>query len=676
MLLDLLRRLLRRQAPASLPLHKPQELPDSDYFRALRAGTLTPALLIAHARWQVPRYPLFAAALMQEAGRRLPQSGEAHRELGLLHLRLRNRQSAAESFHLALLRDETDNAAWRGLAQARREQRRESDARYAEAQATAIETGRRPAGTDFPLSPPTHGDWPAWRDFLSHAEDDADPLSVEDVLHARQSASPAAGLALSVWLTRHARPRAGFQLARDIHRTETDNPAAAYALGLAHSALGQVAQAIALCRSALGRQGDDPDLLVLLADCLALTEDNAGALAFYARAVEKSPADAALLNNFGCTLTLLERFADALPPLRAALALRPSLQKARLNLAYALTYLGEHDEALALLDGLLAEEPEHFDAHWYRAQPLLARHDYAAGWQAYRYRFVSAARELPLVPMPCWAGQSLPDQSLLVVWEQGIGDEIMFAGCLAELQARVANVKLACSPRLATLFRRSFPEVDLVDPVAARDTIADYHVPLGDLPTLFRRDIAAFRENQRPYLIADPQLTAGFKAKLAALGPGRKVGIAWRGGAVTSRRQSRSIPLGSLAPILAVETCRFVSLQHGDCAEEIAAADVDLVHWPEAIADLDAYAALIASLDLVITVCSAPVHFAGGLGKPAWVLTPYASEWRYYAIDGHMPWYPSVSLFRQRESGEWDDVILDIAGHLSELPIATTDVNK
>ena len=170
-------------------------------------------------------------------------------------------------------------------------------------------------------------------------------------------------------------------------------------------------------------------------------------------------------------------------------------------------------------------------------------------------------------------------------------------------------------------------------------------------------------------LRADPSSSARCAARLQALGSGLKVGIAWRGGAVSTRRTLRSMALLDLAPVFAVPGVRFVSLQHDADEREIAEAStqcgVDIRHWPEILRDFDESAALVASLDLVITVCTATVHLAGALGCPAWVMVPAVAEWRYMAQGETMPWYSSVRMVRQQESGRWEPVIAAIAAELA-----------
>jgi len=161
-----------------------------------------------------------------------------------------------------------------------------------------------------------------------------------------------------------------------------------------------------------------------------------------------------------------------------------------------------------------------------------------------------------------------------------------------------------------------------------------------------------------------------WKAKLAALPGRRKIGISWRGGLASTRRSLRSIPLARLSPILSVPGIDFVSLQYSDPDREVEALRTSggpEVHvWQDAIDDYDETAALVASLDLVVSVQTAIVHLAGALGVPVWALIPAAPEWRYGGAGASMPWYPSVRLIRQPAPGSWGGVIEAVRHELQE----------
>jgi hypothetical protein len=198
---------------------------------------------------------------------------------------------------------------------------------------------------------------------------------------------------------------------------------------------------------------------------------------------------------------------------------------------------------------------------------------------------------------------------------------------------------------------------------------ADYQIPAGSVPRILRSRPESFPPHTG-YLRADARRTAAWKARLATLGGGLKVGLSWQGGTQASRAPLRSLSLERLLPVLRVAGVHFVDLQYTDSTSERArllqAHGIEIVHWQEAIADYDETAALVAALDLTLTVCTAVAHLAGALGRPAWVMTPFSPEWRYGHAGETLPWYPSLRLVRQRNLGEWEPVVATIERRLQE----------
>jgi hypothetical protein len=298
----------------------------------------------------------------------------------------------------------------------------------------------------------------------------------------------------------------------------------------------------------------------------------------------------------------------------------------------------------------------------------LARGDYGKGWPLYETR-LRLTVESPRRPyrFPEWDAAPVRDGALLIMGEQGLGDEIMFASCYPDAIERAGRCVIECEPRLARLFARSFPTAHVVgEPrhsanaeIEARADIAA-QVHAGTLPLLFRRNPGAF-PHHGGYLRADSARVAEWRTRLRGEGETRWVGIAWSGGLKHTRRSIRSMTPAAFAALLRIDGIGFVSLQHDDdgtAAAEIAAhAGVPVHVFPEAYADLDDTAALVKSLDCVLTVCSTVVHLAGALGTPTLVLTPAWPEWRYLREGTSLPWYPSVRLLRQRVSGDWAPVV-------------------
>jgi tetratricopeptide (TPR) repeat protein len=391
--------------------------------------------------------------------------------------------------------------------------------------------------------------------------------------------------------------------------------------------------------------------------------------------VERAPAHAGALNMLGLVLARERaRFDEGAAYLRRAVEASPHLREARSNLGWVLTEMGELDEGLRCLNSLLAEFPEDHDARLMRATANLKYGRFAEGWRDYDARHHSESAIANPYDFPLWDGSVQAGSTLLVTAEQGVGDQIMFASCLAEARARVGRLLIECHPHLVPLLQRAFPfdkvgtrvaEASLPPWVA--DARINLQIPFGSLPQYFRNKAADFPRHAG-YLRANPARVQYWKGRLDALRPGLKVGLSWRGGTANSRRSLRSIEPEGLTPMFQQPAC-FVNLQYGSTEADIAVfrelAGARFVHWPEALDDYDETAALVVALDLVVSVCTAVIHLAGALGQPVWVLAPAIPEWRYLSSGSVLPWYPSARLFRQQRVFAWDDVVADATRELA-----------
>ncbi len=447
-------------------------------------------------------------------------------------------------------------------------------------------------------------------------------------------------------------------------------------LGMAYGGSGRLDEAEEFLGRAAQGQPDSVDLLNAQANIAWLRAQWLLAEQRFRRALDVDPANATLWANFGLCLHDAGRLDDAAVALRRAIEIDPHHTDARVNAALVCMDLGDVATAGAHLQRVLEFAPDFAEAHALRAQLLLQRGDYAEGWREYEWRFrCGSGRYREDTILPRWAGVADAARTLMIYAEQGLGDQIMFASCFADVLGRVPHCEVECDPRLVGLFARSFPAMhihaetaQLDRPWAALRPDKARQMHSGSLPQLFRRTRADF-PGHSGYLQADPAKIAYWSGRLSDLGTGLKVGIAWRGGVPRTRQAMRSIPLAQWLPLLKNKDVQFVSLQHGSCAEELNAMatenNVRIAHWQKAVDDCDETAALIAALDVVITVCGSVVHLAGALGKTTWVLVPTCPEWRYLDSGGEMPWYPAVRLFRQSVAGAWQGPFADIMQRLA-----------
>lgn len=392
--------------------------------------------------------------------------------------------------------------------------------------------------------------------------------------------------------------------------------------------------------------------------------------------VAREPDHAGACNMLGLVLARERaRFDEGAEYLRRAVASNPALREARSNLGWVLTEMGALDEGLRCLDSLLRETPEDHDARLMRSTANLKFGRFADGWRDYGARHSSAAAIASPYAFPIWDGSAQAQSTLLLTAEQGVGDQIMFASCLGDARRRVGRMMIECHPHLVPLLQRAFP-LDKVGTRSADGSLPawvegqpDLQLPMGSLPGFFRNSGPDFPRHAG-YLEAKPERVRYWRGRLAALGPGIKAGVSWRGGTPNSRRSLRSIEPANLAPLLQ-QPGYFVNLQYGSAETDLAAfrelAGDRFVHWPDALDDYEETAALVVALDLVVSVCTAVIHLAGALGRPVWVLVPAIPEWRYLYAGSELPWYPSARLFRQQRVFEWEHVIAEVARGLADL---------
>jgi len=469
--------------------------------------------------------------------------------------------------------------------------------------------------------------------------------------------------------------------------------------GVVELALGNLERAQVSLEAAVNSDPEHAEAWNNYGIVLARRGDRPGARRSFLRATFLKPTFYMALCNLGLVCRELELTEEAEQALRSAVQLNPKAVTALLNLGFVLQDRGELDEAADVLEtaralapddadvltalsalhlskgdataacaaarAALERRPNDGDARLALALALLSQRDFAAGWPEYEGRRDSSTSPIRRVPGKPWQGEPLNATSILVTAEQGVGDEIMFSSCLPDLLALGGQCRMSCDPRLRQLLARAFPSIQFIDDPASAD--AEFTVPLGSLPLHFRRSVTDFPGTA--YLAPDAERLRSWRARLAGLGDGLKIGIAWRGGLLRTGRATRSLDLDRLLPLLRAPGVHGVSLQAGNVDEELEglrrAHGLSVAHWRDA-QPLDEAAALISALDLVVTACCTTVHLAGALGQPTWVLTPYAPAWRYGLSGTQMPWYRSVRLFRQPAPRDWSAVIASVTDALAQ----------
>jgi Tfp pilus assembly protein PilF len=349
---------------------------------------------------------------------------------------------------------------------------------------------------------------------------------------------------------------------------------------------------------------------------------------------------------------------------RRGLRLRPAWREGENNLANVLCSLGRFDEAAEVFKGALARLPENPLAHWNVALMHLRKGDFKSGLPEYEWRH--RVPELGLAPFndaaPLWVGGDLMGRRILLHAEQGLGDTIQFIRYVPLVAARGGKVIVAVQRDLIDLLR----QVDSAAEWVAMDQPMpehDVHCPLPSLMLAMGTELASVPRAAR-YLSADPALKGKWQARLATE-TRRKVGLVWAGGPKHPHDKLRSMQLEQLAA-LAHDRVALFSLQKGDAARQVASAQVPLTDWSGELNTWSDTAALVACMDIVVTVDTAVAHLAGAMGKPVWMLLPFVPDWRWMLGRGDSPWYPTMRLFRQRRTADWTEPVAELAEALHQ----------
>jgi len=457
-----------------------------------------------------------------------------------------------------------------------------------------------------------------------------------------------------------------------------------------------------------------PDLVDAMANLggvlLELVRPDEG-LEWCHKALEADPKSVCALTNLAAIEIDKGRLDDAIAHTKVAIEIDQSYAVAHQNLAEALRQANRLKEARGAINKALKWNPNGATAHFCLGQILLGDNDWEGArkafnqvlkldpghpdallalgnmsffsgdlhgfWGAYQQRWKSRNYKSPdrKFPSSRWAGQELAGKNVLIWGEQGIGDEIFFAGLVPDALAECGHCTLEVEPRLVSLFSRSFSEARVVPRMTPshRDTRAEdisVNLPIGDLPSRYRPSFDGFRPVGK-YLVADPGTTQTLREKYLE---GRKellVGISWHS-AIAKR-----IPLEGWGPIFGVPGVRFVSLQYGERLDELEAARkalaVDILYDPEIdpLTKMDDFAAQVDAMDIVVTIDNSTVAVAAGLDIPILAMLPAMADWRYLEKDGRNLWHDCLRQFQPERPGEWRAVIEETAAALSDFVISS-----
>ena len=411
-------------------------------------------------------------------------------------------------------------------------------------------------------------------------------------------------------------------------------------------------------RSAVRVHSGSSSLLNKLANLLAQRGLAHEAEEHYRRALALEPGFADAHFNLGSACGRAGRTREALHHLRQAVALQSNFKEAWETLAMTLEEENDLQEAVACWERVLELDPGWIKGRWASSLTLLKMGWLLEGWAAYEYRF-----QLPeLIPprkfsAPLWDGQAFDKQTLLITAEQGLGDTIQFIRYAQRVKALGGTVVVECQAPLVALLK----DCSGVDQVVASGQPLphyDWHVSLMSLPHIFQTTLATI-PSDTPYL----RTTASVDRK-----PGQpnQVGLVWAGNPKQQRDRMRSCRFEDLLPLFEIPSIRWVCLQ-----KEVPLSDQDAVASCERLVrvnleDFSSTAEQVSSLDLVISVDTSVAHLAGALNVPVWILLAKAGDWRWLLDRDDSPWYPTARLFRQRQAGDWNEVVRRVSEELKK----------
>jgi tetratricopeptide (TPR) repeat protein len=429
-----------------------------------------------------------------------------------------------------------------------------------------------------------------------------------------------------------------------------------YGMALAEQGLHE--QASQAYRRALAAQPDHAVAHYNLGNACSELGDVGLAIDAYREALRLKPEFSSAYNNLGGVLQRRGDLPEAEQAYAAALRLNPHLETALNGLGLVRFEQGQLGAAIELYRRALRRRPDFAEAHLNLGLALLITGQLREGWEEYEWRWRAPSLKLERrhADQPRWQGEPLTGKTILLHCEQGLGDTIQFARLARTVAGPGVRVMLEVEPPVYELCQRSLAGVDVYSKGEAIPAF-DYQCPLLSVPRVL--DITLENVPARiPYLVADGMRQQHWQARI---GNPRAlcVGLAWAGSGTHRYDRTRSVPAAALRPLLEVPGARHFSLQKGPAARQAQAlgSGEALVDWTAELASFADTAALVSCLDLIITVDTAVAHLAGALGKPVWLLTPFAPDWRWLLAREDSPWYPTMRLFRQSRPDDWDEVV-------------------
>lgn len=429
---------------------------------------------------------------------------------------------------------------------------------------------------------------------------------------------------------------------------------------------------------------------------VALHQDKqlAKAIDAYSKALQLNPNLTEVFENLAEAQAELKLFDDTLLSIRAAIALKPNRAISHTRLARILVLLGQHKEAIDVATHSLKLSPENATTHMIRSNAhrglnqlqlsiadlrqameidpnnsdypynlsldLLLSEQFEEGWIRYesRFRTESFLRNAPLMVSPRWnLSDSLEGRTILICPEQGLGDQVQFSRYALALIHMGAKVILPVAPALIDIIQSIHPEVVVISSFQPTTSLPphDCHIPLMSLMGIFKTNLNNI-PCAKSYLHPDAAITAKWQVLFENKSSKPQIGITWSGSQIHFNDQNRSIPLFMLGSLLKLDVDWHILQTEIRETDELFLPQTTLKDWRSKLTCMQDTAGLLDQLDLLITVDTSVAHLSAALGKPTWIMLPFAPDFRWLLNRTDSPWYPSVQLFRQSKPNDWDSV--------------------
>ncbi|MBF0195554.1 MAG: tetratricopeptide repeat protein [Magnetococcales bacterium] len=397
-------------------------------------------------------------------------------------------------------------------------------------------------------------------------------------------------------------------------------------------------------------------------------------------AIAIDPNYAMAYSNLGNTLKEQAKLDESIINCQKAISINPNYAEAHHNLGNTLLVLGKPDDAMKSYQKAIKLNPKKLDFQYSIGYIHLLKGELIAGWKNYNLRWYCKQLNYMRVlnnEKQLWRGEPLEGKRLLVLDEQGVGENILFSSMLPDLISKGADIVLECDERLIPLITRSFPTVackpntDSLSEYSINSGF-DFFVPSGNLGSLLRQNINSF-PNKNWYLLPNVEQKEIIRNRYLDTNENKLIGISWN--SKSYKYKNKSIKLIDLKPLFVIPGVTFVDLQYGDTKKEreefskktgyefINDKNIDQKE------DLDSFAAQVAAMDLVVTISNTTAHMAGALGVPTLLMLGKSPIWYWMLDKTDSLWYPSIRSFRQKKIGEWEDVIEQVSKVAKQLTI-------